>query len=188
MKSQSEPKQSWLKRNGESIGFVLIGFTVLAIGLWLVEDDNPARGVLDIMGAAALILAPIASRLEGALILGPRGVQATLAKRHGRQVLQAAAQAPDDVLAATLPLLRGDFASRVLVLPSQYAGNRLIDPDLAFIRKERKVTAFAILLPNESNWRAGGEISEIPLPGGTQLLVCGKPEAVAQLARQLEET
>jgi hypothetical protein len=188
MNSRTKPKQSWLERNGESIGFVLVGFTVLAIGLWLVEDDNPARGVLDIMGVAALILAPIASRLEGPLIFGPRGVQATLAKRHGRQVLLAAAEAPDEVLAATLPLLRVDFASRILVLPPQYAGFRLIDPGLAFIRQKFKVTVFAILLPFESKWRAGGAISENTLPSGTQLLVCGKPGAVAQLARQLEET
>lgn len=60
------------------------GAATFAAGLWLVEDDSQARAVIEAIGAAAVILSPLAPRLE-ALSLGLRGVErASQAGLRGR--------------------------------------------------------------------------------------------------------
>lgn len=152
------------------------GVVTFAAGLWLVEDDSQARAVVEALGAAAVILSPLAPRLEGALGLGLRGIQANLASRPaGLAVLEAAAAATDETLLAVLPLLDEEIGVEILRLPSTAGNMKLVDEDLVFLRQKLHVEVVAIRPPGAERWTAGGQVSEAELQPGTELLALGAP-------------
>lgn len=151
------------------------GAATFAAGLWLVEDDSQARAVIEAIGAAAVILSPLAPRLE-ALSLGLRGVEASLAGRPaGKAFLEAAAEATDETLLAVLPLLDEEVGVEILRVPSTARNLRLVDEPLWFLRQELGVELVAIRAPGQERWTAGGQVSRIELQQGTEMLALGKP-------------
>src|SRR5205807_430987 len=101
---------------------------------------------LVVLGIVFLALAGIADRWQrlAVKLLGV-DLEAELAKKeHGDEFVEAAKKAPDSVLEAVLPLLRDDVASDVAEVGPTFAGKRLIDPELAWVRQDLNVTVFAI--------------------------------------------
>lgn len=160
----------------ESAALAAAGVATFAAGLWLVEDDSQARAVIEAIGAAAVILSPLAPRLEGALGVGLRGISANLASRPaGKTFLEAAAEATDQTLLAVLPLLDEDVGVEILRLPSTAGSMKLVDESLAFLRPTLHVEVAAVRLPGAERWTAGGKVSRIDLEPGTELLALGAP-------------
>jgi len=167
--TEGTSSRAWL----ESAAMAAAGVATFAAGLWLVEDDSQARAFVEAIGAAAVILAPFAPRLE-AFSLGLRGVEARLASRPaGRALLEAAIEATDETLLAVLPLLDEDVGVEILRLPSTAASLKLVDDDLVFLRKELHVEIVAIRPQGAERWTAGGQVSRIELQPGTELLALG---------------
>lgn len=153
-------------------GLLLLGLGWLA----LQEAGAPAATVLFILGGGALVTVPFVSRLEGTLRIGP--VEMTIRQ----MVIKAAGSASEDSLAGVLPLLTGeDIAVTRLQVPSRFEGRRLVDDELAFLRKKLNVSVLGVLPPNEERWRAGGAVSELELREGAELLVAGHPDTLAYL-------
>jgi len=151
------------------------GAATFAAGLWLVEDDSEARAVVEAIGAAAVILSPFAPRLEE-VNLGLRGVGAKIASRpRGKEFLEKAAEATDETLLAVLPLLEKNVGVEILHVPSTMANVKLVDEPSWFLRKKLHVEIVAIRLPDAERWTAGGNVSQIELQPGTELLALGAP-------------
>jgi hypothetical protein len=163
--------REWL----ESAALAAAGAATFAAGLWLVEDDSEARAVVQAIGAAAVVLSPLAPRLE-TLTFGLRGLEAKLASRPGgRKLLEAARDATDETLLAVLPLLDEDVGVEIIHMPTPLAGLTLKEEPLTDIRGKLNVEIVAIKPPGAERWTAGGIVSETPLPAGTALLALGLP-------------
>ena len=163
------------------------GLACFVLACLLIVTDNAGGLTLAIIGAFFWFLAGAGNRLQY-LVLKAFGahLEARLAeKEHGDEFAEAAREAPDSVLEALIPLLREDVASDVLELPSAYAGKRLVDPELAWLRPELNVTVFAINRPGDGDaWTGGGRVSTLPLPAGTKLAVLGEaPDIAAAITR-----
>jgi Domain of unknown function (DUF4062) len=112
-----------------------------------------------------------------------------------RQAVASAAAAPDEYLkailelckvpvrdlASILPYIAGHVASAIVTVPSQYEGSRLKDHRLQFIRQDLQLAVVALRHRGDSEWLAGGAVSEAPLTLGAELLVCGPKLAIAKL-------
>lgn len=106
-------------------------------------------------------------------------------KDHGDEFVEAAKSAPESAFEAVLPLLRDDVASDVIELGPTYAGARLVDPELSWLRPELNVTVIAIQRPGDVAWSGGGRISTTPLTAGTRLAVFGERPDIAAAAERL---
>jgi hypothetical protein len=163
------------------------GLASFTLGCLLIATGTTGGLTLAVLGTFLWFLAGAANRLQH-LVLKAFGahLEARLAeKEHGDEFADAAKNAPDSVLEAVIPLLREDVASDVLELPDAYAGKRLVDPELAWLRQELNVTVFAINRPGDGDaWTGGGRVSTLPLPAGTKLAVLGEaPDIAAARAR-----
>ena len=164
-------ERAWL----ESAALAAAGAATFAAGLWLVEDDSDARAVVQAIGAAAIVLSPLAPRLE-TFTLGLRGLEAKLAGRPGgRKLLDAALDATDEKLLAVLPLLDEQVGVEILGVPTTAAGLTLKDEPLRFIRRDHDVEIVAMKPPDARRWTAGGVVSRTAFPAGTELLALGLP-------------
>ena len=158
--------------------FMTVDAGILLLLGWLVvkEGASSAAAVLFLLGGGALVAAPLVSRLEGDLRIGP--LQLTLRQ----QVINAAREASEESLEGVLPLLATEDVSVTrLRVPARFEGKRLIDPDLSFLRQKLNVTVLGILFPEEQHWRAGGVVSELPWREGAEVLVAGHPHTLAYL-------
>jgi hypothetical protein len=176
-KRSGSPRR-WFREHWELAYLVIAGAVILWLG-WgaIVRGDQAASAVLALIGGGALVVAPFAHRLQGRLRIG--GIEMNLRER----VVEEALGASPEVLKGVLPLLESkDVAIRVVPLPDRMADRALTE--LEFVRKELKVSVIAARLPTENQWRAGGQISDISLPRGTELLVAGPPDSIQALLRQ----
>ncbi len=158
------------------IFLVVAAGSLLLLG-WLVvkEGAAPAAAVLFVLGSGALITAPFAPRLEGALRIGP--LQLTLRQ----QVINAAQKASEESLEGVLPLLTSDDVSVTrLRVPSRFDGMRLT-VELQFLRQKLNVSVLGILMPGEDQWMAGGGVSELAWREAAEVLVAGHPDTLAYL-------
>lgn len=159
-----------------------------------------AQPLIQVIGAAGVLLAPLIWRTEGILIIGPKGITIPLRGRtpRGRAVLATArapeeriqaildvVKAPHRELAGILPFLSQDVSAEILTAPASVEGRRL--KDLPFVRQEFQVAVVALRHPGGSEWIAGGEITETPILEGTELLACGPPESMTPLRQRLAE-
>jgi hypothetical protein len=163
------------------------GAVSLVLGIWFALDGKPAAYGFLVLGIFLVAIAGVADRLERlALKLFAVDLEAQLSKKeHGDEFIQAAKAAPDSALEAVLPLLRDDVASEVVEVGPAYAGKRLVDPELAWLRQELNVTVFAIQRPGDERWSGGGRVSTTPLPQGTKLALVGERSDVEVAADRL---
>jgi hypothetical protein len=162
---------------GACIYTVVVGLALLGLG-WgaILKDAVPAASTAFILGGGSLLIAPFVSRLEGRLRIGP--VELTLRQ----QVIKAVQSANEGSLEGILPLLTSDEVSVArLRVPRRFAGRRLVDPELSFLRQKLNVSVLAIRQPGDEGWRAGGAISELELRDGAELLVAGHPDTLSYL-------
>jgi hypothetical protein len=184
----------------EAICLAAAGVAIFAAGRWVAEGEA-AASVLQIIGGAAIFLAPLLQRLEGKISVGAGGISITLREgRRAEAVLAAVsasedhveaivqvAKAPHRALASILPLLSGEVACDVIAIPDWRAGSRL-DQELQFVRKELDLSVVALKEPGVGEWLAGGRVTTSPLKVGTQMLVCGPPSSLEELRRRLAAT
>ena len=161
----------------------------LVIGGALVLTGRDGSGVAFLLvGVFLLAVAGVADRWQGLKlkVLGT-DLEATLREKpHGGEFAEAAKGAPDNALEAVIPLLREDVASDVLEVGGSFAGKRLVDPELAWLRQELNVTVFAVNRPGDGErWTGGGRISDLPLPAGTRLAVLGEQADIAAAVTRL---
>jgi hypothetical protein len=164
----------WLLANGDSVYLTIAGLLLLADS-WgaILKRSDPAAASLAILAGGAFLIAPFANRLHGTLRVGP--VEMHLRAR----VIAAVKGASRESLEGVLPLLEsGDVTVERVSLPPSLAGHALTEPELAFIRKDLKLSVIAVQMPGEHRWRAGGEISDEMLPLGSTLLIAGPPDAL----------
>lgn len=157
--------------------------------MWFAAESNAAGYAFLALGILLLALAGSAHRWEhlAVKLLGV-DLEAQLGrKKHGEEFVEAAKKAPDSVLEAVLPLLRDDVASDVVEVGPTFAGRRLIDPELAWMRKDLNVTVFAIERPGDQAWMGGGRVSTTPLPEGTKLALLGERPDVNTAVERLRQ-
>lgn len=162
---------------GACVYMAVVSLILLGLGLFAVEETNtPAATILFTLGGGALVAVPFLSRLEGTLRIGP--LELTLR----RQVINAAETASEDSLEGVLPLLASDdFRIAKIRLPDRFSGRRLVDPELAFLRKKLKLSVVGERSPGDNRWLAGGSISERELTPEIELLVAGHPDTLSYL-------
>jgi hypothetical protein len=182
----------WFDRDRRGTFFAATGGALaLAIGVILGVAGHITYSVgFLLLGVFVWSLAGTADRWQGLVLkLFGNSLEAKLSdKPHGDEFAEAAKGAPDSALEAVIPLLREDVASDVLEIGAAFAGKRLIDPELAWLRQELHVTVFAINRPGDGEkWTGGGRISDMPLPAGTKLAVLGEPADVAAAASRMAE-
>lgn len=173
-------KREWTslcREHAAGIYAALVGVGLLGLGwLALLRDAAPVATPVMTLGGALLAVAPLISRVEGTLRIGP--VELTLRRR----VLEAIKTVDDATLEALHPLVtRPDISITKFNLPARFGGRRLVDEELQFLRQKLNVSILGVLRPDEKKWRAGGAISELDLPAGTQLLAAGHPETLGYL-------
>ena len=159
----------------ESIEFVVLGVVIFLAGRYLAEG-SAARSFIQILGASGILLAPILWRAEGTLAIGPKGFTVTLTGRKR-------------ILEGLLPFLSGEVASEVVVVPPafRWAGSRLMDPPLHFVRQELQLSVVALRRPGQRQWEAGGVVSTTPLEPGMELHVCGPAPAIEELRQRFHQ-
>ena len=122
--------------------------------------------------------------------------------RLRNQAVASAALAPDEYLEAILklckvpvrdlvgilPYIAGHVTSAIVTVPSEYEGSRLKDHGLQFIRHDLQLAVVALRRGGDSEWLAGGVVSETPLTLGAELLVCGPKLAIAKLRTRFMAT
>lgn len=108
-------------------------------------------------------------------------VSAALAPEEYLEAFLKLCKVPHHDLVGILPYLAGHVTSAIVMVPSQYEGHRLKDDGLQFIRKDLQVAVVALRHDGDSEWLAGGAVSETPLTDGAELLVCGPKLAIAKL-------
>lgn len=108
-------------------------------------------------------------------------LRAAIAKGDYLEVIRAICKAPHHSLAGILPFLSGHVFSGVLIVPVEYEGRRLKDPELQFIRQELQISVVALRHNGAEEWLAGGAVSETRLELRTELLVCGPENAITTL-------
>lgn len=168
---EDKTNRAWL----ESAAMAAAGAATFAAGLWLVEDDSEARAVVEAIGAAAVVLSPLAPRLEE-VSFGLRGIGARIASRpKGREFLEKAAEATDETLLGVLPLLEENVGVEILHVPSTVENVKLVDEPLWFLRQKLHVEIVAIRPRDADRWIAGGKVSQIELAPGTEMLALGAP-------------
>lgn len=144
------------------------------------RGGDGAAVVLTTIGGGALLIAPFASRLTGALKVGP--VELNLRER----AMAAVTAAPVESVNAILPLLESkSMGVEQVVMPS--GGLKLTSESLGFMRRELKVQVIGVRPPGQSDWLTGGEISDLELPAGTLLLVAGPRESLPELRKRVAE-
>jgi hypothetical protein len=164
---------------------MVAGGLVGAVGIWLTVTGGVAGAFLVLVGIGVLLLGAFFDRVES-WSFGLQGIAAKVFDRpHGRELMEAAAHAPESALEAVLPVLREDVASDVFPLPSAFDGKRLTDSELEFIRQELYVTVFAVLRPGDEKWSAGGRVSDTVLSTGTRIAVVGQRADIDLLRRRL---
>lgn len=178
------------KRNRPTTFAAIGGILAIILGLAFIAVSAVTAAGLVFVGVLLVALAGTASRWESLGVKWPGGsLDAKLAREeHGEEFKEAAKSAPDSALAAVIPLLRQDVASDVLDVPEQYAGKRLIDTDLAWLRQDLNVTVFAVRRPGGGErWAGGGVISTLPLTAGSELAVLGERADIDAARRRLAE-
>lgn len=182
--TRSEKKlrqKTWFARNATSLLLALVGLALLQLMLEVIgSGSDGAAAVLATIGGGALLIAPFASRLTGVLKIGP--VELNLRER----AMAAVATAPVETVNGILPLLESKRMGieQVVMAPG---GLKLTSESLGFIRRELKVQVIGVKPPGESDWRSGGDISDLELPAGTLLLVAGPRESLPELRRRVAE-
>jgi hypothetical protein len=162
---------------GTCIYIAVVGLALLSIG-WgaILKNAVPAATTAFLLGGGSLVVAPFVSRLEGRLRIGP--VELTLRQ----QVIKAVQSANEESLEGVLPLLTSEEVSVArLRAPGRFAGRRLVDPELSFLRQRLNVSVLGVRQPGEERWRAGGAISDLQLREGAVLLVAGHPDTLSYL-------
>jgi hypothetical protein len=157
----------------------LVGAVLVAVAVTLALTGKEATAAsLAVFGGGALVVAPFAARLRGALKIGP--VEMNLQE----QAVRAVRSAPPDTLEGVLPLLEGEGVSVArLDLPDDLAHSSLTSGAFKFLRPNLHISVIAVRIPGEAGWRAGGGISDLPLPPGTELLVTGPPASLEAFRR-----
>jgi hypothetical protein len=176
---RSASAQNWFRRYWDVAYLVVAGGAILLVG-WgaIVRGAQAASAALALIGGGALVVAPFAHRLQGRLRIG--GVEMNLQQR----VVEEALGASPEALKGVLPLLESrEVATRVVPLPDRMADHALTE--LEFVRKELQVSVIAVRLPTENHWRAGGQVSDLRLSRGTELLVAGPPDSIQALLDQV---
>lgn len=162
--------------------FVLVGIALVSTSVVVAAKGKDATGAsLAVFGGGALIIAPFAGRLEGTLRLGP--LEMTLRER----AIAAVRRAPAEAVRGILPLLESeDVGVEQVSLPDALSGVSFTDPRLAFLRPELKLMVIAVRLSGEERWRAGGEVSDLVLPRGTELLVAGPRRSLREVRKRFD--
>lgn len=179
----------------EAIALAGCGALVFVVGRWVAVGDVAAQ-LLQVIGAAAALVAPLVWRTEGDLVMGLREIRIPLGSRRARAALAAAhapvenldaliavAHAPHEALKGILPYLSEDVASAQLSVPAAYEGLSLVDPALAFLRQQLELSVIALRRAGEERWTAGGPISTAPWSAGMEILICG-PSSSIEAARE----
>lgn len=173
--------QAWIAKNATSLLLALVGLTLLQLMLQVARDGSDgAAAVLATVGGGALLIAPFGSRLAGALKIGP--VELNLRER----AMAAVAAAPVEFVNGILPLLESKRVGVEQVVMPQ-GGLNLTSPSLGFMRQDLKVEVVAVRPPGQSDWLAGGEISDLDLPAGSLLLVAGPRDALPELRKRVAD-
>lgn len=167
--------------SGRGITVYLLGVGLLfLVAAWvaIVKDSQAAAASFAVLAGGALIVAPFSPYLEGRLRIG--AVELTLRQR----AIDAVKTAPVEEVEGILPILESEAVGvRQFPLPRAFEEKSLTSDDLSFLRQELKLSVIAVRPPGESQWLAGGEISEMLLRPGSTLLVAG-PRAALQRFRE----
>jgi len=166
------------------------GLLSVLVGLATMAISSTGGFALVALGILFWSLAGVAYRFEALAVrvLGVSLDARLMRMEHGEEFKKAAEDAPDGVLAAVIPLLRGDVASDILEIPPALSEKKLTDPELTWLRKDVNVTAFAIQRPGDGDeWIGGGRISEISLPAGTRLAVLGERDDIEVARSRLSQ-
>jgi hypothetical protein len=170
-----------LQRHGTLLFLTVVGVLLLVLSWKVVALGSDATGAsIAIMGGGALLAAPFASRLEGSFKVG--AIELNIRK----QALETVSTAPLQYVDGILPLLESEaVAVERMTLPREYADQTLTSAKLSFIRKEFNAQIIAARIPGDTDWHAGGQLSEMVLPAGTILLAVGPRESLRRLRGRL---
>src|SRR4051812_10327331 len=124
-----EPKTSgtsWGRRNALAIYVAAVGAAILCLGsvLAYLGRGGAAPVALVMLGAAAMILAPLFSKIER-IEVGARGISLSVLRKEAEKRV---GEASIDTLEGILPLLTSpDVDVRVVIVPPRFAGLTLKD-------------------------------------------------------------
>jgi hypothetical protein len=172
----------WSKRNALAIYVAAVGAAILSLGsvLAILGRGGAASVALASLGAAAMILAPLFSKIE-AIAVGAHGISLSIRKEVEKQVGQASV----DTLEGILPLLTSDGVDvRVAIVPPRFNGMTL--RDLPYIRQNLLLSVVAVE-EQKDRWLAGGMITERSLREGERLLLAGPRDVADGFVRILWE-
>jgi hypothetical protein len=168
--------------NAVGIYTAVVGVLLLSPGIALafLERGGGAAVALVSAGAAALILAPIFSRIERLEFTG-RGFSVWLR----REVEKKIGEASMDTLEGILPMLTSENVwVRVGIVPKRFHGKTLID--LPYIRQDLLISVVAVE-EAPGRWLAGGAVTERPLREGERMLMAGPSDIVDSFVRLMSE-
>ncbi len=155
---------------GTCIYLIVTGMALLAIAWGLVDRAASVAATAFLFGGGALIIAPFR-----------RGCRAFGSDRSSSPC-ESRSPADTETLEGVLPLLTSEEVSvRRVRVPGRFAGRRLVDRELAFLRPGLNISVLAVRQPGDERWQAGGATSELELQKNAQLLVAGPRESLASL-------
>lgn len=104
----------WIGRYSSSVMLCLAGAILVALGVWVVPDQQAVATTLVVFGASAIIFGAVLPRLEGPFTFGPDGLTAVLTAvmkkvREGR----VADEQMDAVAKKAAELAYGTAAGRI---------------------------------------------------------------------------
>jgi hypothetical protein len=145
-------------------------------------DTTDVLARLDALGLLSRQVAAGLKAIEQSVGLRNQAVvSAALAPEEYLEAFLKLCKVPHHDLVGILPYLAGHVTSAIVTVPSHYEGHRLKDNGLQFIRQDLQVSVVALRHEGDSEWLAGGALSETPLTDGAELLVCGPKLAIAKL-------
>jgi hypothetical protein len=145
-------------------------------------DTTDVLARLDTLGLLGQEIAAGLKAIEETAGLRNQAVaSAALAPEEYLEAFVELCKVPHRDLAGILPYLAGHVTSAIISVPARYEGHRLKDESLQFIRQELQVSVVAVRHQGDTEWLAGGAVSETPLTEDAELLVCGPKRAVATL-------
>jgi hypothetical protein len=168
-----ESQGRWLGERAVGIYTAAVGLLLLAPGIALafLQRGGAAAVALVSVGAAALILAPIFSRIERLEVTG-KGFSVWLR----REVQKRIGEASMDTLEGILPMLTSENVwVRVGVVPKRFDGMTL--KDLPYIRQDLLISVVA-LEEVPGRWLAGGAVTDRPLREGERMLMAGPSDII----------
>jgi hypothetical protein len=177
-----ENQGRWLGERAIGIYTAVVGLLLLAPGIALafLQRGGAAAVALVTVGAAALILAPIFSRIERLEVSG-KGFSVWLR----REVQKRIGEASMDTLEGILPMLTSENVwVRVGVVPKRFDGKTL--KDLPYIRQDLLISVVA-LEEVPGRWLAGGAVTDRPLREGERILMAGPSDIIESFVLDMSD-